>query len=169
MWPGTWLGGVGILIVLAVSLLFAQGAGPQTQDERARLVKSASNLERDPLAKEAPELRKWALTWLIDHPELDFNVCTSFLAPLLKSTHRYSAEINQQMVISSGAFVIEHPDQMHANDAVYLAGLQGSLAVYESILGSVPEARLHFLDDLVERRNKGKLPAYIASEKKGCK
>ena len=46
--------------------------------------------------------------------------------------------------------------------------LQGSLTVYESILGAMPEARLHFLDDLVERRNKSKLPAYIASEKKGC-
>jgi hypothetical protein len=91
------------------------------------------------------------------------------LAPLLKSDRKYSAEINQQMIISSGAFVIEHPEQMKVNDAVYLAGLQGSLATYEALVKVAPDAKWKFLDDLVARRDKGELPAYIKSKEKNCK
>ena len=160
-------------MALATSFLqapvVAQVPAAPGADERGKVVQVARSLEREPLGSDATEQRKWVLTWLIDHPELDFNVCTTFLAPLLKSNHRYSAEINQQMIASSGAFVIEHPDKMHDNNAVYLAGLEGSLAVYESILKTVPDARWKFLDDLVERRNNGKLPEYIAKNKQGCK
>jgi len=155
-------------LLLPLSKVLAQDAGPPPTDERARVVKIARHLERDPIGKEAPELRKWVLTWLIDHPELDFSVCTEFLVPLLKSDHKYSSEINLQMIASGGAFVIEHPDKMHDNDAVYLASLEGSLAVYESILKAVPEARWKFLDDLLVRRDKGTLPEYIAKKKKDC-
>jgi hypothetical protein len=156
------------LVALVSSITAGQDAPQAPADERDRLVKVARSLEHDPLGPDAPELRRWALTWLVDHPELDFNVCTAFLAPLLKSDHKYSAEINQQMIVSSGAFVVEHPDQMHVHDAVYLAGLQGSLAVYESILKGAPEARWRFLDDLIDRRNKGSLASYVAAKKKGC-
>jgi hypothetical protein len=163
---------MGFVAFAACSLqatVLAQAPPAQPPDERAKVVQVARTLERDPIGNDAAEQRKWVLTWLIDHSELDFNVCASLLEPLLRSNHRYSSEINLQMIASSGAFVIEHPDKMHDNAAVYLAGLEGSLAVYESIIKTVPNARWKFLDDLVDRRNKGKLPEYIAKEKQGCK
>ena len=129
----------------------------------------ARYLEAAPVAKDAAELRKWALTWLIDHPELDFNVCTSYLAQLIKSGRPYSSEINLQTIVSSGAYVIEHPDKMHDNEAVNVAGLEGALKVYESLLTDRPDVKWKFLDGLVDRRNQGTLKAYVHEEKGSCK
>src|SRR2546422_5199701 len=90
------------VVAAPLSMLCAQDAPAPAPNERERVVRISRALESDPLGKDAAELRKWALTWLIDHPELDFNVCTSLLAPLLKSERKYSSEINMQMVISGG-------------------------------------------------------------------
>ena len=137
--------------------------------EQDRAVKIARYLESNPLAEDSKELRKWALTWFIDHPELDFSVCTEFLAPLLKSQHPYSSEINLQMVLSSGAFVIENPEKMHDKPEVYLAGLGGSLRVYQALLAADPKAKWRFLDGLVKIGEKGKLPGYIEAKSRSCR
>jgi len=45
--------------------------------------------------------------------------------------------------------------------AVYIAGLEGALRAYESILTTKPNAKWKFLDDLIEKRNKGKLAEHV--------
>jgi hypothetical protein len=73
----------------------------------------------------------------------------------------YSTELEMQPMFSSAAFIIEHPDKAADEPAIYQAGLEGTLKAYEAILKSKPKAKWEFLDELVIRRDKGELNAYV--------
>ena len=45
--------------------------------------------------------------------------------------------------------------------AVSLAGLEGTLKMYEAILKSKPKAQIDFLEQLITKRDKGELKAYV--------
>lgn len=143
-----------------------EASSPSTDEER--LVRAARQLENDPLGSEAAELRSWALTWLIDHPDLDFKVCTTFLKPYLDSGRKYLAEINLQTAISSGAYVVTHPAWKEDRAAVYLAGLTGSLKVYEALAAADASVKWRFMEGLVKEMYSGKLPAYIEKNMAKC-
>ena len=73
-------------------------------------------------------------------------------------------------VFGAGVFAIEHPEK--ANDAVamYTAGVEAALRVYEVLLKAKPESSMPFLNDLVAKRDHGELGAYVAKvAKKKCK
>ena len=65
------------------------------------------------------------------------------------------------MMFSGAAFAIEHSDQASDQLAVSLAGLEGALKTYEAILKAKPKARWEYLDDLIAKREKGELKAYV--------
>jgi hypothetical protein len=147
----------------------AQTRKPSTPEDRAKAVEVARSLESDPLSKNAKEQRNWMVHWLIDVPDINVKVCGNLLQPLLGSNKNYSAEIFTQMVPSSAAFIIANPDRAKDDVAVYTAGVEGSLRTYESILKSKPKAKWPFLDDLIEKRNKGELAEYVRQGAGHCK
>jgi hypothetical protein len=155
------------ILFLAFPLLFSVCAaaqdrrGPSTPDERAMAVKAARLLESDPFNADADKIRKWFTLWLIEIPDISIEVCGAYLGPVLSSKKNYSSEIFTQTMFSSAAFIIEHPDQAKDRVAVNLAGVEGALRIYESILKTRPKARWEFLDELVAKRDKGELRAYI--------
>jgi hypothetical protein len=126
-------------------------------------------LERDPLGKDAKAAKQWLTIWLIEIPDISVNVCGALLGPVLESEKNYSAELVQQLMYSSAAFIIRNPDKATDDVAVYQAGLEGSLAAYEAILKTKPKARWAFLDDLLQKRNAGQLRAYVESSMENCK
>jgi len=155
----------GLLLALPVLLtpaLARQKRGPSTPDERATAVKGARLLESDPFNKDAKKTREWLTLWLIQVPDISIEVCPGYLKPLYDAKGKnYSTEIATQMLFSSAAFIIEHPDQAHDRIAVNTAGLEGALKTYGSIIKEKPKARWDFLDGLIARRDKGDLPAYV--------
>ena len=154
------------LLLLLLSCGIAHARGPATPEEKQKYIALSHKLETDPLGPTAAEDRKWALTFVFDVPGLGLKVCTAFLAPLLKSDMKYSKEINLQNVISSAAFMFANPDKVQDQDAVYLAGLLGSLRTYDSLLKQHPDAKLKFLDELLEKRDKGELEKYVQKKKR---
>src|ERR1700739_1729705 len=100
----------------------AQQRGPSTAEERARAVKIAHELEGDPLAKEAKDNREWVIQWIVDIPDITVNVCFDYFGKMPNPPRGHSREIVRQMIISSAAFMIEHPDKAKDEQAVATAG-----------------------------------------------
>jgi carboxypeptidase Q len=156
------------LWLLAFCLLFClpvvaqSNRGPSTPEERATAVKSARLLETDPFNKDAKKAREWFLKWLIEVPDISVEICTDYLSPLFgKKNKNNEAELVIQMTFSIAVFIIENPDKAKDGVAVNLAGLEGTLKMYESILKSKPDAKIDFLDQLIAKRDKGELRAYV--------
>ena len=156
------------LWLLAFCLLFCLTAvaqsdrGPSTPEERATAVKSTRLLETDPFNKDAKKVREWFLKWLIEVPDISVEMCTDYLPPLYgKKSKNNEAELVMQMTFSSAAFIIENPDKAKDKVAVNMAGLEGTLKMYESILKNKPDAKIDFLDQLIAKRDKGELRAYV--------
>jgi len=119
----------------------AQERGPSTPEERVRAVKVSRDLENDPLGKDAKDQRAWALDWIEKIPDITVNVCFDFFGKLPDPPRGHSREITMQMIISSAAYMIEHPDKVKDEQAVTLAGLLGSLKAYQAILKQDAAAR----------------------------
>jgi len=139
----------------------AQQRGPSTPEERAKAVAIAHALEEDPLAKDAKEKREWMIQWLMDIPDITVKVCSAFVGDLPKAGKNHSTEIFSQMILSGGAFMIEHPEKAQDEQAVHLAGLQSALHAYEAILKKEPDAHWPYLDTLVKKRDAGTLADYV--------
>jgi len=164
--------------VIAIAILFlgiftpqpvrAQTRGPSTSEERARAVKVAHELEEDPLAKDAKEHRAWMIRWIIEIPDITVEVCTDYFGTLPKPPKGHSEEIANQMVLSSAAFMIEHPGKAKDGQAIAFAGLLGALKAYQAVLKQDSASRWGHLDKLIEMREQGKLDDYVAETRKKC-
>ncbi len=166
----------GIATALLVVTLFASHAGsaqeqrgPSTAEERARAVKVAHQLEEDPLGKDAKEQRAWMIQWIIEIPDITVNVCSEYFGSLPNPPRGHSQEVFTQMMLSSAAFMIEHPDKVKDEQAVALAGLLGSLKAYEAVLKQDPSAHWAYVDRLVRMRDQGKLDDYVTETRIKCK
>jgi hypothetical membrane protein len=159
-----------LFLVCALQIHCTLGRGLSTPEERAKAINISRSLERDPLAKDAAANRQWLLNWIIEVPDIHFKSCVGMLEPEVGKQYRYSTEVNQQIIFSAAAFRLEHPDHLRNDTGAYLAGVEGALRVYESLLKSTPDARLAFLDDLVAKRDDGVLADHVAKlAKEKCK
>lgn len=140
----------------------AQARGPSTSEERTKVVELSRALEREPLAKTATATRQWLREWITEVPDIQFMACDDLLGHAFGDNYPYSREVNQQVLFSGAAFALEHQDKARDDVAVYNAGVEGALRMYESLLKSKSDARFAFLDDLVTRRNEGRLFGYVA-------
>jgi len=145
----------------SLSLTNAQGRGPSTQQERDNAVKISHLLETDPFNKDAKTMRQWLFKLITDVPDIHVTICTDLVHPLLGSKNPYEGELLMQQIFSMAAFEIEHPDQADDNTAVQMAGVEGILKTYDSILKLKPKAKSDFLNDLISKRDAGQLKPYV--------
>ncbi len=155
--------------LFSLASCFAADRGPSTPEERQRAVAITHRLEADPLLPENVSDREWALRWLIEVPDIHVSVCGAFLGAVSGSKKNYGPELLVQSTLSSAAFAIEHPEKASDNEAMYLAGLEGALKAYESILKTKGNARSSFLDDLIQKRNANALVDYVRQKMEKCK
>jgi hypothetical protein len=145
-----------------------QKRGPSTAEERARAVKVAHALEEEPLAKDAKDNRDWVIQWIVDIPDITVNVCFDYFGKVPTPARGHSKEIVRQMIISSAAFMIEHPDKAKDEQAVATAGLLGSLKAYQSILKGDSDARWPYVDKIIQMRDQGKLDDFVSDTRRKC-
>jgi hypothetical membrane protein len=161
---------IGLLLICVLQTHCTLGRGLSTPEERAKAISIARSLERDPLAKNAAANRQWLLNWIIEVPDIRFKSCAALLSPGVGNPYRYSAEVNQQIIFSAAAFKLQHPDHLRNDTGAYIAGVEGALRVYETVMKSVPDAKLAFLDDLITKRDRGELADHVAKlAQKKCK
>ncbi len=157
------------LLALTPTVSAVPPRGPSTAEERQKALEVVRHLEADPLAKNAKDERGWLTVWLAEVPDITVSLCTAFYPPLLESKKNHAAELAVQSAFSMGAFVIEHPEKAQDENAKYLAGVEGTLRAYESILQKEPKARWPVLDELVAKREKGELAAFVEATVPRCK
>jgi len=150
--------------LLAPSRLRAEERGPSTAEERARVIDLTHKLEADPLNSEADEWRVWLAKWIDEVPDVVVPICPPLLPQLLRNNRNYSHELAMQVVYSSAAFIVEHPEQQVDQQAVFQAGVDGALKAYQAILKARPRARWYFLDSLIQMRDKGELKEYLRKQ-----
>jgi hypothetical protein len=159
---------VAVTSLLIVATLAAQDRGPSTPEERATAVRLAHMLESEPLAREAKDARQWFTVWLITVPDITVTLCADLLSSVPRSAKKYSSEISVQPAYSSAAFMIENPERAHDQLAVYQAGLEGALKVYDAIRKQEPKISWPFLDELEQKKERGELPAHVAAAAQKC-
>lgn len=160
----------GAFLFCALQVQHAQARKPSTPEERTKVIALTRSLERDPLNENAAANRLWLRQWIAEVPDIRFNVCEDLLGHGLTDNYPYSREVNLQVLFSGAAFTLEHQDQAGYDIAVYNAGVEGALRVYDVLLRSKPDAKLAFLDELVATRDQGQLADYVSKQaKEKCK
>jgi hypothetical protein len=130
--------------------------GPSTPEERTYAIFLTRNLEKDPLSLDASAARAWLGTWWDEVPDIAVRPCNLVDAPN-HEPYEYGKELYEQITYSEGAFILENPVTSTDWNAAFLAGMDGALRAYESILKQNPTAKSAFLDDLRLQRGNGQL------------
>ncbi len=161
--------------LLVLSAVCASGQtkgqrGPSTPEERARFVSIAHKFEANPLDPTLTKDREWAILWLIQVPDVHVKMCTEVLgAAYNKEKYRHAPEITAQLLLSSGAFLIENSENTKDDKAQYIAAVEGVLKAYQSILREEPEAKSNALSDVLLKQSQGKLADFVHDSAKKCK
>ncbi|HBB88522.1 MAG TPA: hypothetical protein DC047_12995 [Blastocatellia bacterium] len=162
---------IALIIVCGVSAgtSFAQKRGPSTAAERARAVEITTLLENDPLNKNAKNLSRELLIWLIEIPDITVTICTGMLGDYSKIKGDYAGTLTTQLSFAETKFVIEHPEEAKDEFRVYLAGVESALRTYQNIKKAKPRVRLESMEELLVKQQTGQLPEFIRNAMAGCK
>ena len=143
-------------------------AKPSTPADRQRFLTVTHKLEQDPLDESLRQDRSWALKWLEDVPDINVSICPPVLGELPQSQYRYIRQIAAQFSLEMAAFIIEHPQQVNDTNAQYLAGVEGALRAYKSILKTQPMATSAILEGLLNMQDQGKLEQWVRERARAC-
>jgi hypothetical protein len=137
-------------------------------EDRQRLIAVARKLEAAPLDPALAPDRAWAVQWVVAAPDVHTRICNGLLADLRRPRYRYRSELMNQLLLSSAAFLIEHPEQATSLAAQNIAGMEGVLKAYTAILKADPQATARSLDSLLQKQKEGKLEETVREMVKGC-
>ena len=137
-------------------------------EDRQRLVAIAHKLEAAPLNPALGPERAWAVSWIVAAPDIHVRICTSLLSDLRRPRYKYKSQIGDQLLISSAAFLIEHPDQADGIAKQSVGGMEGVLKAYSAIIKADPQATAKSLDALLEKQRDGKLADAVGEIVKDC-
>lgn len=157
-----------LTLLCALLAAAAQSHDAASAEQRQRVVAIAHKLEAAPLDQALFPEREWARQWVLVNPDVRIRMCMQLLPELRRPRYKFRPEILDQMMLSSAAFLIEHPDKAGDHLAENVAGLQGVLKVYAAIVKSNPDARVPALDEMVEKESRGKLVEYARETIQAC-
>src|SRR5262245_42520327 len=138
-----------------------------TPEERARFVAITHKLEQAPLDESLYSDREWALKWTRDITDIHISICPAALGDLWprgggNSHYKYAPLITVQFLLSTGAYIIEHPGA--DIEVAQAPGLRGALKAYDAILKADPKARSKALEELRKKEVSGQLEDYVRQQ-----
>jgi hypothetical protein len=151
---------LGLALVCGPNVASA-GKKRSSPEDLQRFVAVTRSLEQAPLDEKLQRDRQWALAWLTEAPDVSVTICTDALGGMYDADYPHTAEIILQDSFAMGAFAIEHPDKANDPEAQQLAGVEGALNAYRSILRDRPAAKSAFLDKLLQTQTQGGLPDHV--------
>ena len=157
------------MFALLVTAAAADKRGPSTAAERKRALQVIQNLEQRPLDPALKQDREWVFQWLKEVPDVNANMCTGIIGPLLqeKPTDTRSV-LTYQDVLASAAFKMQNPEKSRDRVAVYMAGAEGMLRTYDNIVKADPSRKSVFMEQLKQKQASGELLAYVKQGAEVC-
>ncbi|MDC8014201.1 hypothetical protein [Tahibacter soli] len=147
-------------LAFALSLLASAAACAAPEKDADRAARYAVELERKPLAAEAPDQRQWLLHWVNDTPDYTVTVC-DVLTEGQKVGSPYSAELLAQQLFGNVAYQIAHPSGLKDEITLQMAGIESALRTYQALIAHDPTAHVAYLDTLLEKQRAGALNAFM--------
>jgi TPR repeat protein len=135
---------------------------PSTPEERRYAILLTRHLETDPLSLDASAARAWLGAWWEQVPDILVRPC-NLVDPPNHERYEYEKELYEQITYSEGAYILENPSKVTDWNAAFLAGMNGALRAYQSILKQKPDAKSAFLDDLLQQQEGGRLASTVSS------
>jgi len=143
--------------------------GHLSREQLQAVAKDIHALEANPLASDVMEARRALLIWLIESPDVTVKVCPGLEQPFTESNSRYHSEMMGQLIFSSAAYVIEHPDQARDLARVGAGGLEGVLTTYAVLKAQQGDAATdEFVERLASIRERGGLEEFARQATTGC-
>ncbi|WP_102122934.1 M20/M25/M40 family metallo-hydrolase [Janthinobacterium sp. ROICE36] len=136
--------------------------GPSTPAERARVVQMAVAAQHDPLALQERD-GAWLSAWIEAIPDLTFGASLTDDWLNTAPTPATREALRFQYLASVMAFQIDHPDQARQQGDCDLAGMQGVLHAYDTLLRQDSRYRSAKLDAALAARRQDRLPAFLAT------
>ncbi|WP_242361246.1 hypothetical protein [Anaeromyxobacter sp. SG17] len=160
-----------LLVATALALLvpaLAGARGPSTAEERRRAVQTTRKLEKDPLARDANDSRRWLLDWIVAIPDVQVRSCSGPLDVLVEDSGPHGRALYLQSIFGMATYLIEHPRAKDDWVAVQTAGIESVLRAYRSLLRADPEARRDELDALLDTQKRGRLAQLVEDSMAEC-
>lgn len=156
-----------ILAALSAPAFAQQGRGPSTPAEQARVIALAAAADKDPLAVMTSADGRWFEKWADEIPDYHFgpdNGAYWFMTTAAKGELKRVLRFHH--TVSTAAFQVKNqiadprktPVQQEAKA---LAGVEGLLRAYESLVAKNPDNRSAKLDEAIAVRDKGGLAAFV--------
>jgi hypothetical protein len=152
---------------LAAPALALGGRGPATAEKIARVVQLAAASANDPVAAMTPAEGGWLEKWTDDVPDYQFgadNGACRMMTGAAKGELKRVVRFHH--TASTAAFQVKQkimdPRKNQGEfEAKTLAGVEGRLRAYESLLAKRPENRSEQPDQAIVLRSKGELAAFV--------
>ncbi len=154
------------LIATMALPIHAEGRGPSTPEERARVLQLAVEAAKDPIGASARDGR-WFDKWLEEIPDIAFGPeaparwCESNAKGDLRRVLRFEYQLG------GVAYQIQHqipePKTLADKLAIHQAALEQVLQAYASLRDAKPGNGSPKMDEALAAREKGDLPAFVKS------
>jgi len=158
-----------VLLFCLAAVFKGTSQAPPAPEDAKRIIEISHKLENDPFDEKLILERKWAVKWLLETSSIHAKICTKVLPDFYTSKYQYSPEITSQLILSSGAFILENPGKSDDEVGFHLAGVEGVLKVYASILRDNPKASSKPLENIRRQQSEGKLIELVQSAVKNCR
>ena len=156
-----------LLLALTATTPAAAADQPGGVETGADAVSAAQRLEEQPLGRAAKRLRLALKEWLFGTPEVTVPYCRVLISPLILD-FRYGDLLADQVLFSSAALMIDHPELASGDRAIYVAGISGALEAYRSIVRQKPKLRDSRLDGLLRLYDEGRLERFVEDGMVSC-
>ena len=141
--------------------------GPSTKEERDKAVALVEVTEAEPWSDAARDARAWLMSWLRDVPDITAKTCKSLLGPP-DVRAAIPRDLQDQILFSGTAFLIQHPGAGAGETPTLLAALHGTLRAYAS-LRKHGSAAIAPIDELAKLQQNGQLESYVRGQSRLCR
>jgi hypothetical protein len=142
--------------------------GATTPEEQTRIVQLAAAADKDPIGVMTSPDGRWFEKWADEAP--DYQLGPDKGVFWIVSSGAAKADVKRVLrfhhTVSTAAFQVQHhiedPRKNDADmEAKTLAGVEGVLRAYETLLAQRPENRTPQMDQALALRSSGGLPAFV--------
>lgn len=158
-----------ISVSLTVPASAQSGRGPTTPEEIAHVAQIAAATDKDPLAMMTSPDGRWFQKWTDDAPDYNFGPDKALywlMTGAAKGDLKRVAVF--QHAVSTADYQLKHhitdprktPESL---DPIAVAGLEGVLRAYDTMLPAHPDIRTPAMDAAVAARDKGTLAQFVAA------